>query len=159
MMTVVVGVGNRYRSDDAAGLEVARLVADASLSGVEAIEHDGEPAGLVETLTGRTVAYVVDALSGEGQAGRVHRFDATDRPVPERPLRHSSHSLGLGEAVELARALGRMPSRLVVLGIEGSRFTAGVGLTPEVSAAVHRVVREILDDLGDEEQAEVSSCA
>jgi hydrogenase maturation protease len=37
----------------------------------------------------------------------------------------SSHALGVGEAIALARALERLPSRLVDYGVEGARFGAG----------------------------------
>jgi hydrogenase maturation protease len=44
--------------------------------------------------------------------------------------------LGLPEAIELGRAMKRLPSRMLFLGIEGRDFTAGEGLTPEVERAL-----------------------
>ena len=41
----------------------------------------------------------------------------------------STHALGLADAVELARSLGRLPQRVVVYGIEGAAFEFGNGLS------------------------------
>ncbi|WP_374228259.1 hydrogenase maturation protease [Streptacidiphilus sp. ASG 303] len=48
----------------------------------------------------------------------------------------SSHGLGLGEAVELARALDRLPERLVVYAVEGRDTSCGTGLSEPVAEAV-----------------------
>jgi len=50
--------------------------------------------------------------------------------------------------VELARALGRLPPRLIIYGIEGKSFEAGAGLSPEVQAAVEGVVERVLREVG-----------
>ena len=56
----------------------------------------------------------------------------------------STHALGLAEAVELARSLGRLPQRVVVYGIEGESFAFGKGLSAAVAAAADRVTEEVL---------------
>ena len=44
---------------------------------------------------------------------------------PPASFRSSTHAFGVGDAVELARALGRLPRRVVVYGVEGADFAAG----------------------------------
>lgn len=132
----VIGLGNEWRSDDGAGLEVARR-----LGGVEL---PGEPIGLVEALDGPCV--LVDAVSSGAAPGTVHRFELDGDPLPAALFGASStHALGLAEAVELARSLGRLPERVVVVGIEGGSFDFGKGLTPRVAAAVDHVTEELRD--------------
>ena len=62
----------------------------------------------------------------------MHRLDASDRALPPDPFRASTHHVSLAEAVELARAIGRLPGRTVVYGIEGGSFAVGAPLTPAV---------------------------
>ena len=71
---------------------------------------------------------IVDAIRSGAPPGTVHRVDASQAPVPER-LRSSSstHAIGVAEAIELARALGRLPAQVVLYGVEGRRFDAGGG--------------------------------
>ena len=45
---LVIGVGNAYRHDDAAGLVVARHLKDQTHSSCEVHEHVGEGTGLME---------------------------------------------------------------------------------------------------------------
>ena len=53
----------------------------------------------------------------------------------------------VAEAVGLARALGRMPPRLRVYGIEGEDFAVQARPTPAVARAIDRVAAPILREL------------
>jgi hydrogenase maturation protease len=136
--TVVIGVGNALRHDDAAGLEVARRVrALVDPSRVAVIEHEGEQSALLDLWEGAAAVVLVDAVRSVAPAGTIHRVDASNEPLPAETWgSHSTHAIGVAEAVELARALGRMPARVIVYGIEGARFDAGQGLSKEVSDAM-----------------------
>jgi hydrogenase maturation protease len=142
-VTLVIGIGNPWGHDDAAGVELARRLRAAAPDGISVIELDGEPVTLLEAWAGQRAAIVVDAVSSGAPPGTVHRFDAAAAPLPARTFTHSTHVLGLAEAIELGRALGRLPERLVVYGIEGERFDAGAGLSP----AVERAVDELCDSI------------
>jgi hydrogenase maturation protease len=150
---IVIGVGNRYRGDDAAGPEVARSLAERAPE-LDAVEHELEPSGLIELWTGRDLAIVADATRPAGEPGRVHRLEIGAEPIPARvPATVSTHALDLAEAIELARSLDRLPDRLVVYAVEGASFETGAPLTPEVEAAVKSVVTAVLDEAGDTGQA------
>jgi len=140
-------VGNEWRRDDAAGLAVARGLRDAPLSGVRVVEHEGEPLDLIEEWSEAGEAIVVDAVNSGAEPGTIHRLDAVSSQLPVDLFRGSTHSLSVGDAVELARALERLPRRLLIYGIEGSSFTAGSGLTPKVERAVATLVSELAEDL------------
>lgn len=147
MRVVAVGVGNAYRSDDAAGLAVAeRLRADAD--GMEVVACAQEPLRILDAWNGADLALVVDAVSSGAAPGTIHRFDATERAVPARVFRGSTHALGVGDAIELARTLGRLPGRVLVYGIEGETFTTGERLSPAVEAAVEPLVSELRKEAG-----------
>lgn len=131
---LVVGVGNTLRGDDAAGPLVARRLADA---GVRAVPFAGEPVGLLDLWAGARAVVLVDAVRSGGEPGTLHRWDASAAPLPAAlGGSTSTHAVGLGDAVELARALDRLPGRLVVLGVEGSCFDTGAALSPAVAAAL-----------------------
>jgi hydrogenase maturation protease len=63
-------------------------------------------------------------------------------------LLRSTHAFGLAEAVELARALGRLPRFLVVYGVEGKCFTPGAALSAGVEAAAADAAARVLDEVG-----------
>jgi len=146
---VVIGVGNSLRSDDAAGLGVARaLRAMAAGSEIVVREEEGETLTLLDAWEGARALVLVDAVCSGAAPGTVHRFDASEAPLPDH-LRSSSstHAVGLSQAIELARALGRLPARVVVFGIEGRRFDAGSELSSEVRALVDPLAERVLGEV------------
>ena len=143
MSTVVVCVGNTYRGDDGAGLAVAARLRDRVADGVAVLECEQEPTRLLDAWRDADVALVVDACSSGAPPGTVHRYDASRDRLPARVFRSSTHTFGVGEAIEVARALGQLPEQVVVYGIEGSAFVAGVGLSSAVQAAVEDVASEL----------------
>jgi len=147
---VVIGVGNAYRGDDRAGLAVAELLTSRLPKGVEVVECEQEPSRLLEAWQDAETVVVVDAVRSGAAPGTVHRFDASAEPVPARLFRASTHAFGVGEAIELGRALARLPGRVLVYGIEGAEFAAGKGLSPAVAAAVSDAADAVVADLGEE---------
>lgn len=132
---VVVGVGNEFRRDDGVGWAVlARLRQRAEERPLppETVlaTCDGDPGRLIGLWEGASLAVVVDAAHAHpGTPGRVHRLEL-DAGGIGRPSTTSSHGLGLGEAVELARVLGLLPDLLVVYAVEGFDTSFGTGLSP-----------------------------
>ena len=142
MRVVAVGVGNVYRSDDGVGLAVAERLRETAPD-IEVVTCEQEPLRLLDAWNGADLALVVDAVSSGARPGTVHRFDASEQPVPATVFRGSTHALGVGDAIELARTLGRLPTRVLVFGIEGERFSAGDRLSPAVAAAVEPLAAEL----------------
>jgi hydrogenase maturation protease len=143
----VIGVGNAYRGDDGVGPAVAELVR-ARAPELEVRLCEQEASRLLDAWAGAGLALVVDAVSSGAAPGTVHRFEAADEPIPAAVFRGSTHAFGVAETVELGRALGRLPGRLVVYGVEGEVFAAREGLSPAVAAAVEPLVAELLEEAG-----------
>ena len=154
---VVIGVGNRFRRDDGLGPAALARMAGFAPDGCELVCLHGEASALLEAWDRRDVAIVVDALRSGAAPGVIERAVVGDgsRFVPATVS--STHALGLGEAVELARVLGRLPGRLVVYGVVGADFGQGEGLSPEVEAALDDLVDQVLVELTLE--ARLSRCS
>ena len=146
---MLIGIGNAWRGDDAAGLHlVRRLQPRLEALGVRVLELSGEAGELLEAWQGSGLVVVADAVSSGAEAGTLHRYDATAGPLPAQLASPSTHGWGLAQAVELGRALGRLPRRLVVYGIEGEDFLTGRGLTPAVERAVDEAAERLIGELG-----------
>jgi hydrogenase maturation protease len=144
---VVLGVGNDYRGDDGAALAVLRALEGRVPDDVALRSFEQEPTRLVDAWEGAEVAVVVDAVSSGAEPGTVHRFDASAEALPMLAFRSSTHAFGVGDTIELARALGKLPARVVVLGIEGSSFVAGDSLSAPVADAVGPAAEAVLAEL------------
>jgi len=144
---VVICVGNPQRGDDAAGRAVARALG-ASLGDIDIVEEDGEATRVLARLEGADAAYIVDACVSGAHSGDIHRFEVGAEPLPQGAFAGAStHGFGLGEALELARALGALPPRCVVYAIEGETFEAGAPMSPAVAAAVAVVADSLRKDI------------
>jgi hydrogenase maturation protease len=144
---VVIGVGNALRGDDGVGLAVASALRGRVPGGVAVVPCEQEPSRLLDAWQDARAAIVVDAAASGSEPGHVHRFDASETAVPAGVFRSSTHAFGVGDAIELARALGRLPRHVVVYGVEGGDFAAGEGLTTQVQASVEKVAGSVLEDL------------
>lgn len=140
---LLVGLGSPDRGDDAVGPIVARLVAASRLPGILVVERE-DPTCLIDLWGGRDLAVVVDAVCSNGVPGTLMIMESGvgSAPLPQdawaRTGRGGTHAFGLAAAVELSRALNRLPRRLVLIGIEAGGLDHGAPLSMPVGAAVPR---------------------
>lgn len=134
---LVIGVGNPDRGDDGAGVLVVRRLRQ----GRRVVEVT-DCSRLLDVWAGEHEVVVIDATISGAEPGTITEFDGCRDRLPTATFR-SSHSFGLGEGVEMARALGRLPGHLTIYGIEGSQFGHGQPLSPPVEAAVGRLATHL----------------
>lgn len=145
---LVVGLGSPDRGDDAVGPAVAQAVEAAALACVTVAVHE-DPTALLHLWTGWDMVVVVDAVMSGGTPGEiiVREAGADSERLPDSAWaetgRGGTHAFGLATAIELARTLGRLPHRVVVVGVEAASFDHGEGLTPAVANAVDAAVEAV----------------
>ncbi len=144
----VIGLGTRYRQDDAVGLLAVQRLRDMAGADVEVIEHEGDPLDLLPIWSGRALAIIIDALNLPEKVGRIYQFDADVDTPPNRESVVSSHGHSLWDAWELANLLDQRPRRAIVFAIAGRQFGQGEGLSPEVERAIDGVVGQVRDEIG-----------
>ena len=145
-MTLVIGLGHPDRGDDAVGPVVTRLLAPQVPAGVEVAERD-DPMDLVLRWGGRAWVVVVDAVVSGASPGTVTVAEIADGGTGGRDWSRlalgGTHAFGLAEAVDLSRALGRLPARVTLVGIEAGNVAGGCGLSAMVAAAVPDAVEAV----------------
>ena len=140
---VVIGVGNRWRRDDAAGLEVIDGLRDRVDDDVILVESDGEPTRLLDSFALAPKVVMVDAVVTGAERGTIHRF--TDEELPDQMgIGQSSHLVQLVETIALGKLLGKLPHGLVLIGIEATDFDNGEGMTEAVTAGVAGAAMAVL---------------
>jgi hydrogenase maturation protease len=149
---VVAGIGSEYRRDDGAGLAVAAQVAEL-VGGVTDLGAIADPLDLLGLWDGADLAVVVDAVRSGAEPGTVRlvELDTASGPEPlgEASRTTSTHGIGLTDVFRLAQAVGTAPGRVVVVGIEGSEFGQGTGLSRAVARSVPHATRQVADLIGD----------
>jgi len=135
-----VGIGNPWRRDDGIGPWLAAALA---AEGRRAVPHPGDGAALMELFATASDIVLIDATRSGLSPGTLTRFDATVERLPAETFHYSTHRFGLAEAVETARALGQLPRRLIVYGIEGADFSAGEGLSAAAIETAGALLRRL----------------
>jgi len=158
--SLVVGLGSPDRGDDAIGPivagVVARTVAARQLPDVVVVERE-DPTSLVDLMDpngpdgGSDTVVIIDAVRSGAAAGTIAVLEAgagapglgaSGARLDPGPA--GTHGFGLAGALELARALDRLPPRVVIIGVEATDFAHGVPLSDAVEAAVGPAVAAVL---------------
>lgn len=150
-MIRIIGIGSPF-GDDAAGLEVAHTLSQAPPPNCEIIVADRPGASLIGMIDGADAAILIDAACSGAAPGTLQEFGfgEVDRCAAAGLI--SSHDLGVANAVELARKLGRAPARGIILAIEiapTARRHPGA-LSPIAREAIERAafrVRQLAETL------------
>jgi len=74
-------------------------------------------------------------------------WDARTAELRNDVFRSSTHAFGRADAIELARALDRLPEKLSIYGIEAAHFVVGTPPSVQVLAGVERAVQHIASNL------------
>ena len=144
---VVIGIGNDFRHDDAAGLLVVRQLNDhCNSTCVEIVESDGDVTEIFRAWDNCHLAFLVDAVCSNNDQSII-RIDATKANLPAQLGFSSSHSFGTAEVISLGRSLNQLPDQIIIYGIRGKNFAIGHGLSEGVAEAVQCVAEWITDEL------------
>ena len=156
MRILVAGVGNVLRADDGFGVEVARRLEREPLpDGVRVVETGIGGVALVQELQdGWDALVILDAMDRGRPPGTVmlvqpEVIDVDALSWDERhDLLADMHLANPERVLMLARALGVLPPRLLVVGCQPVDAEAvGRGLSAPVAAAVEVAVTEVLRHL------------
>lgn len=149
---LVVGIGQPAGGDDSAGVRVARLVRDAVPAGVRVMECTASLAALPDAWTGLPLVILVETTRSGAPPGTISRIELLPGASPafagqlggDTP---SVHGGGLDRVIGRGRALGRLPKRLVIIGIEGGACDLPAPSSEDVRLSVRTAALGVLTEL------------
>lgn len=144
---LVIGIGNKYRSDDAVGLHIADSLLSENITDCEIKTTSGEGISLINLWENYEKVILVDAVNSGAEEGKIHRIDIVDEQLDSEWFRSSSHLFSIPEAVNLAKQVNKLPERIFFYGIEGENFNYGESLSDIVNTASIQLLPEIKDKI------------
>ncbi len=149
---LVIGLGNRWRGDDALGPlvldELRHRHPIGTKSGcIEIIESPGDTLSVINAWADRDQVYLIDACSDDelepGQVVIIH--NAITTPTTLQTLRHptSSHVLDIEQAIGLSQTMGNTPKRLTIYAANATQFTAGAKPSAAILHAVETIANTV----------------
>lgn len=149
---LVAGIGNVFLGDDGFGAVVAQRLAGRELPpGVEVVDFGIRGLDLAYALGQPYDAVIlIDALARGGCPGRIEVIQPDIDGDESAPF--DSHRMDPSAVLRLARRLGGLPARILLVGCEpletGAGESAFMNLSAPVAAAVEPVVDRVLELAG-----------
>lgn len=143
----IIGIGNLFRGDDAVGLLAARRLRERLDFSVEVLEAEGDGLALLDLMEGADQVMLIDAVKSGGHPGTTVRLDLSKESRWGKLVPCSTHAIGIAEAIDLARTLGRLPKQVILYGIEIDSLEPGAALSESVRGALDIVVEQVVKEI------------
>lgn len=145
--TVVVGIGNRIRSDDGLGVHaLGRLEREARVPpGVTFIDGGTYGLELLSYVSDSTHLLLIDAIDIGKPPGTLVRM--ANQQLHGLPCAASVHQVGLADLLATLPLVSSTPRETVLLGVQPLSTDWGTELTVPVEAALGRLVEEAVTQL------------
>jgi hydrogenase maturation protease len=137
---LVAGIGNMFLGDDGFGPEVVRrLAAEPQPAGVRVVDYGIRGMHLAyDLLNGYDLLVLVDALPGQGCPGEVVVLEVGPDDLGDGDF--DAHGMNPVAVLGGVSRLGGTLPRTYVIGCRSASVEEGIGLTPQVEAAIPAAV-------------------
>lgn len=144
---LIVGFGNILLSDEGLGVHAVGALQQRGLpEGVEAIDGGTSAIDILPYLEGVELLIIIDAVAGKEPPGTIYRMGLNDIKYELSPDM-SLHDLNVPAVLKLCEALGRRPPKSLIIGMQPATLAEGLDLSPEVSAALPRLLDYVLEQV------------
>jgi hydrogenase maturation protease len=147
MRTLIVGIGSPH-GDDQLGWHVVDRLMDGPTRDQVQLRKAKSPADVLNWLSDIDILIVCDACYGLGPPGIARRWTWPTDELP-RAEWSGTHDLSLPQVLALAQRLGRLPSDVIIWGIEGSNRSVVDPLSDRVSVAASAGLESVVCALRD----------
>jgi len=136
---VILGLGNPLFSDEGMGIHLIQVLMQEEIADrAEIIDGGTDALSLLGIIEATEYLLVLDAIDGDEPPGSLYRLE-DDQIAMRWKKRLSAHQIGFQEVLALARLRGRLPTRLVLLGVQPQSLDWGTELTSTVAGVLPRL--------------------
>lgn len=141
--TLIIGIGNEFRCDDAVGILIARKLKNDFLN-FNVIEKAVIDLNLLELFKKWDTVILLDALKNDNkEPGTLEIFVLADNFVFNDLPYFSSHSISLDKILQFGKLLNSLPKKLIIIGINSSNFQIGTELSFDIEKT-YQLVKEVI---------------
>lgn len=142
---LVLGLGNLLCGDDGAGVAAVELLRKRYLEPAGVTVLDGGTLGLslLPYVEDAADAILVDAVRADLPPGSLVRLEGEQVSLAARE-RLSVHQIGVADLLGGAHLVGRLPERLLLLGIVPEKVELRFGRSPLVEAGLPDLVERVV---------------
>lgn len=142
-LPLIIGIGNEFRGDDAAGILISRKLKN-DFPNLEIIEFFEIELDLIDYFKKHDSIVLIDALkSDKDKSGKIEFFEINNDFEFSNLKYFSSHSISLTEILNIAKILNYLPEKLIIIGIHSSNFEIGSKISFNLEETYQLVKKEI----------------
>jgi hydrogenase maturation protease len=143
----IIGIGSGPTGEECVGCLTVRRLRTVLGDAADVVEAEAGPAGLdlLDVFDRSRTIILVDGVLSGAAPGTIHRVDLSTKPE-SRIIACATHAFRLAEALELARAMQLLPTRIVLYGIELDPSAPAPLLSSAVARAADETVHRIFLD-------------
>jgi hydrogenase maturation protease len=145
--TIIVGVGNPFRSDDGVGWAVIDALHGKVPPEVHLSKQRGDIAELLSVFARFPIVYLIDACQKSTPVGSWQRIDALRQPLFDDNEQTSTHGFGISQAIALAENLQQLPAQLIIYAISANMYQMNKGLSEPVAQSIPLLTKAIIQDI------------
>ena len=144
----VLGIGNIVLRDEGFGVRVAEYLTAHYTFPEQVQVLDGGTLGmeLLRFVAGTKRLLLLDAVRGEKAPGETYRLAGAEVAAHFQD-KLSAHEIGIQDILTLLTLTGKPVPEVVVLGAEPVDMSAGMELSPALSALVPEMARRAVEEL------------
>ena len=148
MQALVLGIGNLLIGDEGVGCKTVEELSRRYTfpPSVDCVDVGTAGFELLSMIDSKDHVILIDALRDDREPGTVIMVEGEH--VPKAFLnRLTPHQLGICDVLAAAQLTDTMPGHLTLFGIEPKQLDVGIGLSPEVEAAMEKTIGAVVDQL------------
>jgi hydrogenase 3 maturation protease len=139
---VFVGVGNRFRGDDATGPLIIDMIADHVPNAIDAGPAPENVTGAIKRLKPKAIVFVDALIFGDRAPGTPAIVEIDE----VRHLGESTHTLSLDVVMEYLQI--ETGADVFMIGVQPQRIADGEGLSPGMRDHLQRLAAVIVEAIG-----------
>jgi len=140
---VIIGVGNLLMGDDGIGIHVVEALRKEKLPpNVTVFDGATRAFDVLEYMEESDRAVIVDAYKKGGAPGNIYRFSFDPaHEVQDSALNLSMHDINFLDAIKAGNGIYKLPSEIIIIGIEPETLECGLGLSAQLTAALPAITQ------------------
>lgn len=145
---LVLGLGNIFCGDDGIGSIIAEnLGKDIDEQKIDIIDGGTIGLGLMYLFEDYTDLIIIDAVDMKASPGEVLVFSLDDLSMFDNEQKISFHQSGLYELLRFAKALGKLPPRIMIFGIQIGETSFENGLSEQLQSELVKIEEKIKEEI------------
>ena len=144
---LILGLGNRLMSDDAAGPLAVERLAEIAPAGARVLDGGTLGMALLPEIEASSGLIAIDAAGFDAAPGSVAVFEGAEMDRMLGGVKKTAHEIALSDLIGAAMLSGSCPARRALVAVQPQMVALGLEPTPPVAAALPKMVAAVLSIL------------